>query len=186
MNDMSDGRALKLISPLTWQEVFGIWEKIEGPLPHWIEHYKKRGFASWKEWRTRSTAPIHPETLTWELYDIVEPMKSIPSFRGGPFHSWINNIYEGVEMPPFSEIVKNETIRSRIHQSGFIERFPSKTTLTGLRWGPDIVVIEGMHRCCTIALATQEGRSIPAQVSIALASFPFPAIPFLGHPDSPT
>jgi hypothetical protein len=185
-SDVSVMDGLQKIKELSWQEVFQKWEDIEGKLPHWVEHYQDRGFASWRKWRTSSMAPIKPETLTWNLYQLTDFMHTIPLFRGGPFYSWVRKIYGDKKMPPFAEIIRHPTIRQRVEASRFVQQFPAETTLMGLVVGGDVVIIEGMHRCSAVALAAAEGRSITSTIFIALATYPDNHLPHLGHPDSPT
>ena len=128
-----------------------------------------------------SAERLKPETLHWQLYEIIDPSTTIPSFRGGPFRGWIRETYRGVDKPRFSEIMKDSVRRNQIIRSEFIEHFPSETTLTGLRVGQDIVIIEGMHRCCAVTLAAEQGRPVRSRIQIALAEYPSLDIPLLGH-----
>ncbi len=172
---------LKFITSLTWDDVFEIWRKGEEHLPHWKPHYESRGFSSWKDWRMSSAQRLKPETLKWELFELTDPSASIPSFRGGPFKGWIRDTYHGVDKPRFSEIMKDQVRRDQIIRSGFIENFPAETTITGLCVGDEIVVIEGMHRCCAVTLAAEQGHPIHSRILIVLATYPSLDIPLLGH-----
>lgn len=172
---------LKRIKPLTWEDVFEIWRQNEEHLPHWKPHYESRGFTNWKDWRMSSAERLNPQALNWALFEITDPSASIPSFRGGPFRGWIRETYHGADKPRFSEIMKDEPRRAQIIRSGFIEHFPAETIITGLRAEGDIVIIEGMHRCCAVTVAAEQGHPVRSRMFIALADYPTLEIPLLGH-----
>lgn len=177
---------LKFIKPLTREEVLSSWEKNEAMLERWIAHYKKRGFNSWKDWRINTVKDLNLGEKKWKLYEIIDPAISLPNFFGGPFRAWIKNIYQGRTMLPFSEIVKSPQVQKNIGESKIIENFPVNNFFVGLKIVNGIVIIEGMHRCCAIALAAERKRSLSIKATIALADFPDNEIPLLGNADSPT
>lgn len=179
-------RGLRFIEPLCWEEVLTLWEADEGKLDHWIAHYTKRGFSSWRDWRCDSVAALQPERLSWRLYQVVNPQQSIPLFRGGPFRSWVRSIYQSSETPLFAEIVKHPKIAEGDRVNQIIGSFPPNAFMLGLKVRDDIVIIDGMHRCCAITLAAQRGIAIDAEVTMALADFAERKIPLLGQELSPT
>ncbi len=175
--------SLITIKDLTWPEVFSLWRNQEASLPHWIEHYKEKGYTSWDAWRQHTIQELHPERLSWTLYEILDPLKTISDFVGGPFRSW-QKYYGGERIKPFRDIVdhpdffKSETIEQMINH------FPNPTTLIGLWQDDHIVVIEGLHRAAAFTLAAKEGISITSKVFIALATH-VGEIPEMGQPSSP-
>jgi hypothetical protein len=169
---------------LTWDEVFRIWESLEAHLPHWETLYKGRGWSSWQEWRTKTLAAgFRLPELSWTLGRIPDPMAIIPTFRGGPFRSWIDKAYGGRHSPTptFAELAGTEFVRAHDVIRQISEAFPERTTLIGLKTADGIVVVEGTHRSCAIALAAAEGRSVKSEVHIALAEYPFGPLPILGQ-----
>lgn len=159
------------VRQLLWTEVFEIWRKTEARNPNWEAHYKERGFSTWEEWRRTYVEPLKCAEREWHLYKILDPVRSVPKFHGGPIRSWMEKYYGGQKRPRFSEIVQG----SKIQQHGYVlqlrDNFPKETALTGLVTKERIVIIEGMHRCCAMALAVMEGRNIESEVCIALAKF---------------
>ena len=107
---------LKFIKPIAWDEVFNLWEENEAKQEYWIAHYKKRGFNSWKEWRADTIKAIDSRNKTWELHEIVNPMEYVPRFFGGPFRSWIKNVYQGKKTLSFSEIANNPQIQKKLEK----------------------------------------------------------------------
>ncbi|MEX0931882.1 MAG: hypothetical protein WDZ88_03985 [Candidatus Paceibacterota bacterium] len=174
----------KLIKPLSWEEVFSIWEKHEANLPHWIEHYTKRGFESWKDWRNSSIKDLKLETMTWNLYEIVDPIKIVPDFHAGPFRAWIKKYYGGNKTVTFKEIAHNVEMQSdhTIHE--IISSFPEDTTIIGLQ-NEELTIIDGLHRCCALAVANEKGIVLAPKLFIACAVFSG-ELPLLGQENSPT
>ena len=188
------------LHPLPWDEVFSIWRETEANLPRWIEHYQKRGFNSWDEWRRDDVKGLEPEKFSWALYRVEQPALAIPSFRGGAFRSWIKNTYPSCpsfrlhadespyragELPPFSEIVTVETVQKSDLVNAIMENPPQATTLIGLSTDDGIVILEGMHRCCAFTLMSTPSKLIPTEIQIALADFSGRAIPVSGQKTSP-
>lgn len=177
---------LKLIKLVTWEEVFSSWAKDESHLPHWVEHYKKRGFNSWEEWRIDSTKDLHPEKLNWKLYEIIEPIKTISEFHGGPFRAWVNKYYKNRNHPTFTEIVNDNDFENNDKINEIINNFPKETSLIGLMSDNGIVIIEGMHRCCAIAVANKRKQDLDIKALIFLAEWLGKDVPIMGQGSSPT
>lgn len=174
------------IKPLSWEEVFSAWRDGEATLPHWIEHYKKRGFNSWEEWRRNAIMDLRPETLAWKLYTIDTPQETIPQLHGGPFRTWIKNYYNGNLAPTFAEIVSNPAFDKNKVIDEIIQNFPVTSTLIGLQTDVGIVIIEGMHRCCAVAEAQKQEIVLNTSITIALADFTGREVPVMGQVSSPT
>lgn len=181
-----DSREFEFLKPLSWAEAFRLWENDESSLSHWVEHYTRRGFNSWRDWRIDSVKELGAEGLGWQLHRVLNPTRSVPRFRGGPFRSWIERIYGGSIAPTFMEIIRHPAIQGSDRVSQIIAQFPQTTFMLGLIWNGSVVIIDGMHRCCAIAIAAQNGTPIAAEVNIALASFEGSSLPLLGHVNSPT
>ncbi len=88
--------SLVYVKPLSWREVFDIWRDLEAWQETWKEHWTERGFNSWDEWREMYATPLHPETLSWELHHISDPLKDFPLFYGTPTKGWIDKAFTPV------------------------------------------------------------------------------------------
>jgi hypothetical protein len=176
---------LKAIKPLTWADVFSLWRDAESKLPHWVEHYTRSGFDSWDDWRTNTLRDLHCRDLEWALFEITDPLSVVPSFLGGPFRPWITRYYEGAKHRTFRELAKHPAVQGNAIIREMRANFPKETYLVGLRTARGIIIIEGMHRCCALALAAENGKAIESRVFIALAAFQG-ELPEMGRANSPT
>ncbi len=61
------------------------------------------------------------------------------------------------------------------------ENFPGATTLSGLLTDQGIVIIEGMHRSCALALAAQNHKTVTTEIKICLADTRGEVLPLTGH-----
>jgi hypothetical protein len=177
-------RGLEYVRPLTWEEVFVMWEEEEAHLPRWIEHYTKRGFGSWKEWRESSVENLHPGNLKWALFAVTDN-SMIQVFYAGPFRAWQNKYYGRDDIIRFDRLAENPGLQNDTNIEGLMNAFPKESTLVGLQQDGKIIVIEGMHRCSAIAVAFKKDLPINAKLFIALADFNDP-LPRLGQANSPT
>jgi hypothetical protein len=168
------------IRSVSWAEVFAIWRANEASNPKWIEHYHQKGFSSWEAWREATHAPLQCSTLEWTLYQIKTPLLSIPSFRAGPFKSWQREYFQGLEIPTFKKLVQHPGLQNHAGLKDLLAHFPQATTITGLITEDGIVVIEGLHRCCAVALAAQQHKPLQTEVQIALAPWLDRSVPELG------
>lgn len=182
---MPDRPFLKHIKSLTWDDVFAIWRNNEKNIPRWIDHYRGRGFSSWDEWRRNTLNDFNISALSWKLFEIVSPREEIPQFLGGPFRAWVRKYYRGKKVTSFSEIVRVNGFERNAIINEMLSNFPAETYFVGLDVGAGIVILEGMHRGCALALAKQEGKAIKTRAFIALAEFSG-EIPEMGKSDSPT
>ena len=172
---------LKLIKNLSWPEVFAIWRQNEAYNgSHWHAHYKSRGFKTWEAWRLSYVQPFGLAKLNWQLFTIIEPQKTVPLFCGGPFRSWVEKYYQGQVQPTFAELAKNPQIKNHLGILDFMKNFPNQTTITGIILNGQITILEGMHRCCALALATNQGLNIDTKVKIALAQTNQTSLPVIG------
>ena len=82
---MIDHSQLTHLGDLTWPDVFEIWRKNEADSEAWRTAYTARGFDSWAAWRMSYAEPLKLPTLSWALYQVDEPVATVPQFFGGPF-----------------------------------------------------------------------------------------------------
>ncbi|EKD46302.1 MAG: hypothetical protein ACD_68C00043G0007 [uncultured bacterium] len=161
---------LKLIKSLSWQEVFNFWRENEANEEHWKKHYQERGFSTWDEWRQTNVGPFKCAEKEWGLYEIEKPLEKIPTFFGGPFQGWMKNSYGGKNEKLFVELVELPDIQSHAGVLSISNNFPIDKTITGMIIQENkIVIIEGMHRCCAIALMARNKTPFSGTLKIALA-----------------
>jgi hypothetical protein len=174
-----DQKQFELIRSITWEEVVSSWRNDEAQQQRWIDHYRSRGFDSWDEWRGRHVAPLGLDKREWFLYRIIDPLKSVPRFLGGPFKAWKKEHYGEKDTLTFAELAALPKIDGNKTITAMVNDFPPPTMLIGL-WQTDKIIIgEGMHRCCALALAARRSQRIEPEVTIALADFSNDKISFI-------
>ena len=142
--------------------------------------YKSRGFGSWDDWRQTYAKQLGCEKLQWHLCKLIDPAKHVPYFHGGPYRNWVKYFYGGKRICKFSEIIKFSKIQKHEGVNSIINDFPKETVIIGLVVKGEIVIIEGMHRCCAIALMNKDQKEIESNVFIALAEYPKNDLPVIG------
>lgn len=172
---------LEYIKPLSWEETFGFWRDNEASSPNWIKVYKSRGFKSWDDWRKTYVKQLGCEKLQWHLYKLIDPAKHTPSFYGGPYRTWVERFYGGKRIRKFSEIIELTEIQDHKGINSIANNFPEETVIIGLEVKGEIVTIEGMHRCCAIALMSKNKKEIKSNIVIALAEYPKNNLPVIGR-----
>lgn len=165
----SGQKQLQVIGKVSWSELFRDWEAREARQAGWIKHYRERGYNSWREWRTAAFRNLRPAGRTWTVYRIDQPEKVIPHWYGGPFQGW-RKFYYRRQTVTFRTIARRQLLEKNGKVRQILKHFPAETQLMGVIWKGRIVIIEGMHRCCAIALTAQQGRAIKGNVTIALTS----------------
>lgn len=174
---------LTQIKSLAPQEVFETWRNIEESVEHWTGVWQSKGFKSWEDWRRATHAPLFEKQLNWNLYKINEPLKSVPQWQAGMFHVWNKCFYNSFnEQPP---LLKDLLTHPGVHNHWYIREiannFPASTTLTALNMpNGDIVLVEGMHRACAIAMLAHDNKSLKTEVFVMIADWPDGKPPHLG------
>lgn len=172
---------IKFIQKLTWQEVYKFWAECEENRDNWVRYYQKRGFPSWKEWRDTYIKPFGCEKLEWGLYEITDPMVTVPEFCGGPFRTWIEKFYDGKQTLRFLQLADLKDIQTHQGIQEIKQNFPWDKKIIGMLVGNEIFVIEGTHRCCAIALMQRENFKTKNKLYIALAKFLGEKLPVVGR-----
>lgn len=172
---------LEYIKPLSWEESFGFWRENEAKRPNWIKSYKNRGFSSWDDWRKTYTKQLGCEKLQWHLYKLIDPVGHIPFFYGGPYRTWVERFYGGKKICKFSEIIKFSEIQKHEGVNSIANNFPKETVIISLVVKREIVIIEGMHRCCAIALMNKNKKEIKSNIFVALAEYSKNNLPVIGR-----
>lgn len=176
-----DSKQFEYLHSITWEDVFEYWRQSEANNPAWVQHYLKKGFSSWEEWRNTTHGPLKGSKLKWSLYQITNPSKTVPTLRGGPFNSWKTRYYNCKNSPRFSELITHPDLQNHKGLEKMVSNFPKETTITGLLANNDIYTIEGMHRCCAFTLAVQQGTPVQTNMKIMLAEYPQVTLPELGE-----
>jgi len=158
-----DNKQFEFIKPLTWEEVFKIWEDNELNQSHWQEYYEKKGFKSWLDWRKKYLEPIEALSKKWKLFKVINPIKSVPNFHGGPYKGWWKNFYQGQNLPIFADIKEHPIA------ADYLKNLPAKTTIIAWNTEIGIVIIEGMHRCAAITKAAKEKQDLKLDLNMAIA-----------------
>lgn len=176
---------LKFIRPLTWDEVFETMRQNEDyPGSHWIPLWQQRGFKSWEEWRMTYVKRFELDKLNdWGLYEIIDPLKTVPDFCGGSFTSWVKRFYQGEANPSFAKLAQHPEIQSHQGMISFMNNFPRETTISAVILDDKIVIVEGMHRCAAIALAASQSKAIKTNMKICLATHYLDKLPIAGQAD---
>lgn len=162
---------LRFIRTISWEEVFGFWRENEAKQSDWMSYYEGKGFESWDEWRKVYADRFGCDKLSWGLYEVTDAKERILHFYGGPFEGWIKNYYKGRNIRRFSTLLKFGEIKNNAKIGQIANSFPKKTTMIGLFVDGKIVVIEGMHRCCALALMNEKMKSFDGIVFMALAKY---------------
>lgn len=165
---------LKLIKKLEWSEVFDIWRQDEENLEHWKKYWRSKGFKSWADWRMEQVRTTNADKMKWKLYEVIDPIKTVPTFKGGPTTTWIKYYYAPLgksakNLPTFAELTANPTIGNHYYILDLIKTFPKKTTIMAVKTKQGVVVVQGMHRACAIALSVALNRPVKTKVKVALA-----------------
>lgn len=166
---------LKLVKKLTWEEVFEIWRKDEEDLEHWKEYWKAKGFKSWADWRMKQVRATNADKLKWALYEVKDPLKTIPAWKGGPTTTtWLKYFYAPLgknaqDLPTFAELATSPAVANHYYIRDLTKTFPKTTTLMAIKTSQGIVVVQGLHRACAIALSVAWNHPVKTKVRVALA-----------------
>lgn len=176
-----NNKNIKKIRDLEWEEVFLFWYMNEGQSEYWIELAKERGFDSWADWRLSYTGPCDCANTEWGLYEISNPEKVISGFYGGPFKTWIENVYDGERKKSFKEIAKSKIVINNSKINEIVNNFSLDNTIIALQVKEKIYVIEGMHRCCALALMAEQNKQVSKKIRVAIGISLLDEIPIVGR-----
>lgn len=158
-----DKEQFEFVKPLTWGDVAEIWRDNEINEEHWKPYYESKGHKSWGQWRKKYIDAYAALNKDWYLVRVKDPLASVPDFRGGNYKGWKANIYDGLELPKFSEMKEHPAAAE------FTKNLPKETTIIALNTDVGIVIAEGMHRCAAITKAAKEGKKLDLNLYIAMA-----------------
>lgn len=178
---MINKQEFKFIRDLHWEEVFIFWYENEGHKENWINLAKERGYNSWADWRLSSYADkFECQKVDWGLYEIQNAPRVIADFYGGPFRTWVENYYEGQETKSFAELIKNSEVKNKTAVQAMSLNFPVDKKITFLQLQDRIYVIEGMHRCCALALMNEKGIELSKPLQVIIGRSHLAKLPVVG------
>ncbi len=171
-------KSIEFIRPISWEEIFKNWEKNEAPQESWKKHWTEIGCKSWKEWRSAFATPLKPEQQDWFLCEIKNPLEDSLNFYGVPSRAWIEKCYNGEKTKQIKDVLFSPVISENQKILAIKNNFPKKTILIGIVFKNKIIIYEGQHRTCALAIWD---KKIPfkEKVFIALAKWKgeeFPAV----------
>lgn len=179
---MKLAKDFNLIRQLTWEEVFLFWYLNEGGKKNWQQLARKRGYASWAEWRLRGYAePFKCAKTEWGLYQIDKPAETFSHFYGGPFRTWVEKYYHDQPTKSFVELVENNEIVQKDAVQKMQTDFPIHSVICCLEVGERIFVIEGMHRACALALMHKNGYELSQPLIVAIGQSKLKQLPLVGQ-----
>ncbi len=182
---MINKKNFKLIRSLRWEEVFLFWYQSEGTQQNWINLAKQRGFASWADWRLTSYGiPFECAKADWNLYEIFNPAQIIPKFYGGPFKTWIKRYYGGAKEKTFEQLAVQPDILNNEAVKSMIDNFPGNKIISCLQVGNKIYTIEGLHRCCALAVVNAQNKPAPKKLYFAIGKSSLKNLPIVGRVDA--
>ncbi len=171
--------SLKLVGPISWENIFKKWKELEARQKSWKEHWESRGFSSWDEWREDYVNPLKPNDLPWFLYQITNTLGVLPYFYGVPSKTWVEKAYDGQKTRQLKDILNLTMVKEHPKIIDMRKKFPKKTMLTGIVYQNKIVLVEGMHRSCALA-GWDLKIPLKSEVTIALTLWGKTEIPILG------
>jgi hypothetical protein len=175
----------RLIRKLNWEEVFLWWYQNEGKSENWINLAKKRGYASWAEWRIEGyIRSFECQKAEWELYEISDPTRAILGFYGGPFRTWIERYYNNKKTKNFFELAKNEILSKNDTIRSIMSNYPVESIIVCLDVDEKMFVIEGMHRACALAIMHNEVMKKPDKLFFAIGKSKLKELPAVGENSS--
>ncbi len=141
---------LVLVGKISWPALLKRWRSGEIRDDEWTRYWKNNGFASWEEWRK----PIldFGAAQKWMLYDIEDPLKTVPRFFSGPFKDWRRLYFKGQFSVKFSTLVKKRGVGKSTKIRKLLNDFPTQTTLFGVLHASRVYIVDGMHRSCALSL----------------------------------
>lgn len=154
----------KSLGEVSWPEVFAVWKANEGADPVWQEFAREeKGWGTWEEWRSHQAAQFGAGEREWKIYEVMDPNRSVPEFRLGPFQGWQKH-YEEKNVHTFADLVRDHTewVRGNVGVRSRLEHFPQGTQFIGLYLEAEdaVVLYEGHHRAAAIALAVYDGKPL--------------------------
>jgi hypothetical protein len=117
---------------------------------------------------------------------IDDPFATIPTFYAGPFRAWAKKYYGVEQMISFGDLVKSPRYVASNAVGNADAGLPLHSLIIAIVDDHDrVIVVDGMHRCSTIASIANSDIHPTISIDIAYAKF-HGVIPWLGQEHSPT
>lgn len=173
---------INLIRSVEWEEVFITWFQNEGQKENYLTLAKERGHASWADWRINGFARrFECEKADWGFYEITNPSEVVSSWYGGPFRTWIEEYYNGADTRSFAELASNSKILENSGVQSMVNDYPASSIIAALELSDGrIVVIEGSHRACALAIMKVRGLDGPEKLTFAIGKSKLSELPVVG------
>ena len=166
---------LKLIKKSNWAEVFELWRKDEEKVKHWKSFWESKGFTSWAEWRMTTHRPLFENEIEWRLFKVENPTKVIPEWYGIMSYSWNKWFYDAFEEKPpkLKDLVAHPGVSNHWFIREIKDNFAKPAVMLALQSkNGEIMIAEGMHRACALAMADNENKKITTDLIVALGKWP--------------
>ncbi len=169
--------SLQFIQDISWEEVFGRWQKQEGSREEWTECATKvKKWSNWENWRRFASEAFQASQRPWKLYTITKPNEVIPQFLVGPFRGW-QAYFEKKNIHTFQDLIEKhyDTLSMNTKIVQIMKNFPQPTEMIGIFIEDEekMVCFEGTHRACALTLSKTQNTplSFTHNPSIAVTCF---------------
>ncbi len=159
---------LLYIRDIPWKEIWNTWKTTEEE--SWREYYTEKGFATWESWRNKYLDIIHPESRTWKLYNIQDPLLSVPECFVGPFLGW-KQYYDDRAHSRYKDIAKHPKIKENGKIAKMLADYPEEVLFIGLQGNNKTMFIEGTHRAVALSILSDEVRDVETNAMVAMTEF---------------
>jgi len=149
-------------NPTTWDNIFSHWEELEGHSPDWLAVAQAKGFETWKQWCQAWVAQFQAPQRSWQTYAIENPLQTIPNFLIGPTQGWQKHFaIDEQNKHTFQTLVQRVNFEHNSKVQAIINDFPTSSQYFGILLpSHEVVLIEGHHRACALAVLEQQGGSL--------------------------
>lgn len=114
------------------------------------------------------------DKMKWELYEVADPVNTILNWKGGPTTTWLKYFYAPLgkdkdNLPTFAELTTSPAVANHYYIRDLIKTFPKEIVLSAVKTSQGIVIVQGMHRACAMALSAAEGHPVKTSMKVILA-----------------
>ncbi len=152
-----------------------MWRKDEEKVKHWKPFWRSKGFKSWAEWRKTTHRPLFEKSIEWQLFKAENPTETIPEWHGIMSHSWHKWFYGAFkERPPkLKDLISHPGVNNHWFIQKIKNNFEKETVILALQSkNGEVMIAEGMHRACALAIAAYENKKIKTNLIVALGKWP--------------
>lgn len=157
---------MKFLRKTTWQAIYEDWRASETKNDLWRQHYERRGFETWEDFRNQHIEKENLSTLDWELYELGPA--EIPAFHCGDFTNW-KKLAEELGDDTFADLSRAKFFQDHQKIQNLLVDFPAKIQMIALKKGEDIYLFEGHHRAVAICQLLKAKKMPSSKLTLALA-----------------